>query len=101
MELVAFLDIYHTPSFYEFDKHFDGKSKLYQIERDNICCQYCYAGAVEDLYDIDGICKVNSNFYDNYDKLIDKRDKYVINIYYNPNILSIDDMKKIEVDIDI
>ena len=95
MEILLFLDILKIPSIVSFDKHSIVKISKYKIIRDDICCEYCFKGAIEDLFEIEGIERVESNFYEgNYDELI-------INIMYNSDLISIDDMKQIELKLNI
>jgi len=96
LEILAFLKALKWPSFYEFDRHSKEKTMLYKIERDSICCEFCYAGIIEDLYDINGIVKVESNFYNKFFTNRHNGEKYFINIYYNPLLLTEKEMKEIE-----
>ena len=95
-EIYAFMNILNTPVLYSFNKHGNNTNK-YEIIRDSICCEYCYAGAIEELFDVDGIEEVISNFYYNSNK----KEKYKIIVYYNPKKININKMKEIEKDIDI
>jgi len=98
IEILLFLDILKRPSILAFDKHPTIKTSEYKIIRNDICCQYCFKGAIDDLFEIDGIEKVKSNFNkENYDE----QDNIIINIKYNSDLLSIDDMNKIELKLNI
>lgn len=98
MEILLFLDILNRPSILAFDKHPDIKTSVYKIIRDDICCDYCLKGAIEDLFGIEGIEKVESNFSEeNYIKY----EPIVININYNSDLIIYDDMKQIELKLNI
>ena len=101
LEILAFLRALKWPSFYEFDRHSKEKTKIYKIERDSICCEFCYADIIEDLYEITGILKVESNFYPKFFLNRHDGEKYYINIYYNPLILTEKVMVDIENNLDI
>ena len=55
-------------------------------------------GAIDDLFEIDGIEKVECNFNKtNYcKKESDERENIIININYNKDLINIEDMKSIE-----
>jgi len=97
-EILLFLDILKVPSILAFDKHSIVKISEYKIIRNNICCEYCLKGAIDDLFEIEGVEKVESNFSEEnyFQKKYDKRNNVVINIKYNSNLISIKDMKRIE-----
>ena len=98
MEILLFLDILNRPSILAFDKHPDIKTSVYKIIRDDICCDYCLKGAIEDLFGIEGIEKVESNFSEeNYIK----HEPIVININYNSDLIIYDDIKQIELKLNI
>ena len=56
------------------------KTSNYTIIRDDLCCEYCYKGAIEDLFEIEGIEIVKGNFDEDYLR----REKIIINIKYDP-----------------
>lgn len=103
MEIILFLDIKKTPSIIAFDKHSTNKTSTYEIVRNDICCEYCLKGAIEDLFEIEGIDKVESNINleNYYQTKYDERDTAIIKIKYNPQLISHDDMKKIELTLNI
>lgn len=101
LEILAFIHALKWPSYYEFDRHFNGKTKLYMIERDSICCEFCYAEVLEQLYDIKEIKKVESNFYDKFFKNRHDSKKYYIKVYYDSNVLNEEKMKEIENELEI
>lgn len=99
MEILLFLGIMKIPSILSFDKHSKFKTFNYKIIREDLCCEYCFKGTIDDLFEIDGIEKVESNF--NEDDLFDKHKKIILDISYNPNIITIDEMKQIELNLNI
>ena len=62
--------------------------------RDKICCEYCFKGAIDDLFNIEGIEEVNSNY-------LEKKENIIIDIKYNPNIISEEEMRKKELKLNI
>ena len=102
MEITLFLNITKTPSILSFDKYPKFKTSNYTIIRDDLCCEYCYKGAIEDLFEIEGIETVKGNFNEDYlFKKYEEREKITINIEYNPNLLKAEDMKQIELKLNI
>lgn len=103
MEILLFLDIIKIPSIIAFDKHTTVKTSDYEISRCDICCEYCLKGAIEELFEIAGIEKVETNFYKNnyYQKKKDERDNVLINIKYNPTLISNHEMEQIELKLNI
>lgn len=100
MEITLFLNITKIPSILSFDKYPKFKTSNYTIIRDDLCCEYCYKGAIEDLFEIEGIETVKGNFNEDYlFKKYEEREKITINIEYNPNLLKAEDMKQIELNI--
>lgn len=95
-EILLFVDSLNIPSLLAFDKHPTTKISEYLIIRPDICCDFCYKGAIEDLFEIAGIEKVSSNYNDYLQSNYDEREQVKINIKYNPDIISIDEMKQIE-----
>lgn len=98
MEIFMFLDILQVPSVLAFDKHSTVETTEYKIIRKDICCEYCFRGAIDDLFMIKGIEQVNSNFNekDYYRKKYEERENIIINIKYNPNLISLEKMQQIE-----
>lgn len=66
MEILLFLDIINIPSILSFDKHPKFKTNHDTIIRDDLCCEYCFKGFVDDLFEIDGIEKVESDFKEDF-----------------------------------
>ena len=96
MEIFFFLDILDTPSLLAFDKHSTNKTSEYKILRDSICCGHCFKDAIESLFEIEGIEKVESNSNEK-----NRCEDVVININYNFNRISNGNMKQIEKDLNI
>lgn len=102
LEIFAFLKILKTPSLLSFDKHSDQKLSTYKIIREEICCEYCFKSTVEDLFNISGIEKVESNFINSYYRNeLDGEKTIIIDIYYNENIIHYDEIKKNELNLNI
>ena len=102
MEITLFLNITKIPSILSFDKYPKFKTSNYTIIRDDLCCEYCYKGAIEDLFEIEGIETVKGNFNEDYlFKKYEESKKITINIEYNPNLLKAEDMKQIELKLNI
>ena len=102
MEITLFFNITKIPSILSFDKYPKFKTSNYTIIRDDLCCEYCYKGAIEDLFEIEGIETVKGNFNEDYlFKKYEEREKITINIEYNPNLLKAEDMKQIELKLNI
>lgn len=102
MEILLFLDLWKIPSILSFDKHPKMKTSNYKITIDNLCCDYCFKGAIEDLFELDGIEKVESNFTEEYFfKEYNNRKTITINIKYNPELINIEKIKQIKLNIDV
>ena len=99
LEILLYLNILKSPCILAFDKHSTMEMAEYKIIRNGICCEYCLKGAIEDLFEIDGIEKVESNF--NKEKNYDERDNVIISIKYNSGLISMDDMRQIELKLNI
>ena len=62
------------------------------------CCKCCFKSAIDDIFEIEAIEKVESNFNEvnYYQKNYDEWDNAIINIKYNSNLININDMKQIK-----
>jgi copper chaperone CopZ len=89
MELDLFFNKSSEPTMLAFDKHRE-YNKDYTLIIKDVCCEYCFKGMIEELYEIDGIGSATSNYDFNQYKDIP------IFITYNENIISLDNIKKIE-----
>ena len=102
MEITLFLNITKIPSILSFDKYPKFKTSNYTIIRDDLCCEYCYKGAIEDLFEIEGIETVKGNFNEDYlFKKYEEREKIIINIKYDPNLINTEEIKQIELKLNI
>lgn len=102
MEIALFLNTTKIPLMLSFDKYPKFETFNYTIIRDDLCCEYCFMGAIDDLFEIEGIEKVESNFNENYlFQKYEEREKITINIKYNPNLISSEEMKQIEMKLNI
>ena len=97
MEILLFLDI-KTSSILAFDKNPIVKTSKYKIVKDTICCEYCLKGAIETLFEIEGIEKAESNV--NF-KNANKQNGIIIYIEYNSELINLDTMKQIESSLNI
>ena len=102
MEILLFLNVVKIPSLLSFNKYPKFKTLNYTIIRDDLCCEYCFKGAIDDLFEIEGIEQVESNFNEDYlFQNYEDREKIKINIKYNPNLIDSDTMKQIELKLNI
>ena len=102
MEILLFLNVVKIPSLLSFNKYPEFKTLNYTIVRDDLCCEYCFKGAIDDLFEIEGIEQVESNFNEDYlSQNYEDREKIKINIKYNPNLIDSDTMKQIELNLNI
>ena len=100
-EILLYLDI-KIPSIIAFNKYPKVKTESYNIVRDDLCCEYCFKNAIEQLLEIEGIEKVKSNYTEDYFlKSLTEREKIIINIEYNPNIIDTLKMKQMELNLTI
>ena len=97
LEIFLYLNLLKIPSMISFDNHPVIETSKYQITRDNICCEYCLKSSIEELFDMKGIEKVETNFTDEEHK----EEKIVIDIEYNSKLININKMKEIEKNLNI
>lgn len=93
LEILAYLNIHKYPILISFDKHSKNEIVKYEI-KSKICCDFCLKNIIEDLFEIDGIVKADSN----YEKYINgERDEGndVVAIYYDQKVINKDLMEKI------
>lgn len=90
MEIILYLNIKNTPSIVSFDKHYEKGIKEDVIIIDDLCCEYCLKGMIEDLLEYDAIKSAYTDF--NY---IDKNN---VNIYitYDDKSLNLDELNKLK-----
>lgn len=92
LEIFAFCDLDRIPSLISFDKHSSNKLKKYEMIIKDLCCEYCLKSMIDDLFMIDGIETVDSNFEVNYHE----RENVMISLSYDDRLISEDEIKKIE-----
>ena len=95
LEILAFLDLLDYSVIYEFDRHFDGETKTYEKEINSICCEFCYSSCIEDLFEMDGVVKVTSNFYLKHFKRKYVNEKYKIIVTYDSKKGNLSQIEKI------
>ena len=88
-EVLAFMEVDY-PSLICFNLH-ETEAKKYKIVVKDVCCEYCFMDMIEELFTMKGIVSVKSD----YDEI---NHHYNINLYieYNPNLLKVEDLKRIE-----
>ena len=88
-EILYCLNLLKTPSIIGFDKHSTCMISKKIVIKD-LCCEYCLKGMIEDLLETEGITSAYTDF-----DYINKKD---VNIYitYDTNLLSLQQIKKIE-----
>ena len=101
LEILAFLNLLNWPSIYGYDKHPTKKDVINKTYKFNLCCEFCFGNIIYYLCDINGIEKVESDFYQEYWHGNDKNHEYTITIYYNPSIIDDKKLKEIEEEINI
>ena len=99
MEILLCLDIFKTPPILSFNKYSKFKTFNYTIIRDDLCCEYCLKGAINDLFKIEGIESAKSNFDKAYFNI--PRKKIIVNIKCNPNLIDNNKIKQIESELNI
>lgn len=96
LELKTILNIYKYPSLIFFDKHFDGKTDKIEVKK-RLCCEYCFKIDLEDMFEMDGIIKVENNFIERYIEdncdIDDKED--ILTIYYDKKLIDKNTLDKI------
>ena len=86
------------PVILAFDKHPTGEIANYKMIRDDLCCEFCFKGVISKLFEIEGIQQVESDL----EYLLEKDyecDKVIINIKYNSNFITVEEIKQIELNI--
>ena len=101
MEIATFLNILKIPALISFDRYSKKETRTYKIET-SMCCEYCFKIAIEDLLDIPGIVKVDSNYIEQYYHHDGNREqKDTIIVYYDPAIITENRMNEIVKELDI
>jgi len=63
--IMKYIDLFLNHDYsilFEFDKETKGKFKTLKYIVDDMCCEYCHSGLVNDLFENDNIKSVKSNF---------------------------------------
>lgn len=88
-EIELFLEIDKTPSIIGFNKYNITDNK-YDIYINDLCCEYCLKGFVEELLMIDGIVEA----YTDFDYVNKKNVKIMIK--YDSSVISMDEINNLE-----
>ena len=62
MKYIELFENYKYSYLLEFNKNYNGKTKILKYTIDDMCCDHCYMGLVMDLFENDKIKSVKSNF---------------------------------------
>lgn len=92
-EVILFLDMLKVPSILSFNKHFNTKTYHYKITIKDLCCEYCFKGMIDELLMINGIEKASST-----DNIYDNTKNIVINVNYDPNLIRVQNIEKLELE---
>ena len=90
MEINLFINT-NSSSLFGFDKHSNNKLLDYEIVINDLCCEFCLKGNIEDLILIDGI----ENAKTDYDYNKSKRNVKIF-IKYDDNLVNMEKIKKLE-----
>ena len=88
-EILAFMEE-HPLSLLGFDKHFKDQ-KEYKLVIKDLCCDYCFKGMIEDLFDMKEITKAMSDM-----NVFLEHENVIVNLGYNSDLISLEEIKKIE-----
>lgn len=88
LEIKSFINNINIPDIIAFDKCCNN-TMSYDIIIKDLCCEYCLMSNIEELLFIEGINKASTYF--------DKSKKNIrISIEFNPNMINLNDIKRIE-----
>lgn len=89
-EIILYLDLTKIPSIISFDKHCKNNIKKEKIIVEDLCCEYCLKGMIEDLLEIDGIESAYTDF--------DYVNKYNVNIFitYDEKLINNDKLNELK-----
>ena len=90
-EVLLYLNSLRIPSICGFDKHSQNKTKKRYMSIDDLCCEYCLKGKMEELLLINGIEKA----YADLDIPLNK-ESFPIYIEYDENIISEKDIIELQ-----
>lgn len=91
LEILFYLGILKIPSIISFDKYSKVPTDKYNIVMKDVCCEFCFRGMIEELFDINGIESITSDFNE-----YNHRENVIIEVHYNPKIISELEIKKLE-----
>ena len=63
--IMKYIDLFQNNKFstmISFDKEIEKEKKTLKYVVDDMCCEYCYKGLIEELFMNDNVKSVNSNF---------------------------------------
>lgn len=89
-EILFCIDGLRIPLIIAFDKHGNDNLEPYTIVIEDICCEYCFKGMIEDLLMTKGINSAKSDF--DYNNAFNVK----IDITYDKEIISKEEILKIE-----
>lgn len=92
LEICFWLGILKYPSIVSFNKYSKFKTTQYDIIIKDLCCEICFRGMIEELFEIEGIEKAVSNFDENKNF----KENVIITIDYNPELIKEAEIKKLE-----
>lgn len=83
LEIKAWLKKFRYPLVISFDKHFEGEIGKKEFIK-NVCCEFCFKIAIEDLLQIDEIVKVDTNYIEQYiENVYEEENNDILVIYYD------------------
>lgn len=90
MEIILYLNLNNTPSIISFDKHYEKDIKEDVIIIEDLCCEYCLKGIIEDLFEYDAIKSASTDF--NY---VDKKNVNIF-ITYDDKTMKSEELNKLK-----
>ena len=90
LECFLFLGINTIPSLLAFNKHYKQKLEDDIIVINDLCCEYCLKGMIEELLMNEGISKASSDY-----DYVNKKNVQ-INISYDESIITKEQLKELE-----
>lgn len=90
MEILSYLELLNIPSIISFNMHSKNKLVDYELIINDLCCEYCLKGIIEELLLITGIDFVGSNF--------DYKNKKNVLIYikYDSQLITLEQILELE-----
>lgn len=78
---------------YYFNKHLNNNLSEYNVVIQDLCCEYCLYGLIEDLLYIDGISEVYSNYKEVY--LNHNKEDLKVTVLYDKNVIDEEQIKEL------